>query len=416
MRFLALDFETNGLPCDKLRPCGAFPTQVSVDAFVPSTGEIVHLYDSFIRGALDVSPWVLQYTPVTLELLDRAPHPDDVATALAQLWQEGDIIVAHNAQFDLDTVLPKIAAPTHPFLTGPSICSKQESWVRRSVGKQPSLADLCGVMKVSFCANSAHDATYDTKVLARCIKAAHDCNRTWSLRVPKTPSQTLHTWVGGTPPVPQTIVDRRVLISREPVEPTAPEDEILRFGRHRGVSFSTALQEHKDFCRYMLGINNPMHNQIPKFITWLRANQCSTCSGLGCAGHAPTPTEALPPPTTTISAQSAASAASEAAQVATAPETQRPVKKRKRKPELPISDSEIVTWGEHEGKTFLEAFNEDRDYCTQYSLYKSNRKVKHRFSDWVTTMICRVTGKPPEECHCKFCERELAVLQGNSEP
>ena len=140
MRFLALDFETNGLPWDKLRPCGAFPTQVSVDAFVPSTGEIAHLYDSFIRGAIDVSAWVLQNTPVTLELLDRAPHPDDVATALAQLWQEGDIIVAHNAQFDLDTVLPKIAAPTHPFLTGPSICSKQEPWVRMSVGKQPSPA------------------------------------------------------------------------------------------------------------------------------------------------------------------------------------------------------------------------------------------------------------------------------------
>ena len=49
MRFLALDFETNGLPCDTwLLPCPAFPTQVSVDAFVPSTGEIVHLYDSLI--------------------------------------------------------------------------------------------------------------------------------------------------------------------------------------------------------------------------------------------------------------------------------------------------------------------------------------------------------------------------------
>ena len=45
MRYLAIDFETNGRPCDRVGPCGAFPTQVSVTAFVPSTGKVLHLYD-----------------------------------------------------------------------------------------------------------------------------------------------------------------------------------------------------------------------------------------------------------------------------------------------------------------------------------------------------------------------------------
>ena len=45
-RYLIIDFETNGKTCDKVMPMGAFPTQVSVDAFDPETGEVHHLYDS----------------------------------------------------------------------------------------------------------------------------------------------------------------------------------------------------------------------------------------------------------------------------------------------------------------------------------------------------------------------------------
>ena len=107
MRFLALDFETNGKPNDRLRPCGAFPTQVSVDAFVPETNEVVHLYDSFIHGAEDLSDWVLANTPVTHDLLEVAPWAAEVSLALADLWREGDIIVCHNATFDLGAALPR---------------------------------------------------------------------------------------------------------------------------------------------------------------------------------------------------------------------------------------------------------------------------------------------------------------------
>ncbi len=46
MRYLCIDFETNGRPNDWVLPCGAFPTQVSVTACVPATREMTHLYDS----------------------------------------------------------------------------------------------------------------------------------------------------------------------------------------------------------------------------------------------------------------------------------------------------------------------------------------------------------------------------------
>ena len=339
MRFLALDFETNGLPCDKLRPCGAFPTQVSVDAFVPSTGEIVHLYDSFIRGALDVSPWVLQYTPVTLELLDRAPHPDDVATALAQLWQEGDIIVAHNAQFDLDTVLPKIAAPTHPFLTGPSVCSKQEPWVRMSVGKQPSLADLCATLDVPFCGSDAHDATYDTKILACCLKAAHERNRTWSLRTPKS-QITLHACLG-MPPSPQ--VDRRVKIPKEPLN---PGDELFVMGKHKGYCFRDVRDADDGYTYYAETITKPF-GQMARFKKWLQDSQCPTCKKHFC--HCKS---------------------------------------------LPLDTSmynDVLTFERCKGMTYQEAAIQNRGYCIGFhmNLNKAkSSKPQRRFHEWIGATLC----------------------------
>jgi DNA polymerase III alpha subunit (gram-positive type) len=173
MRYLCLDFETNGRPQDWVRPCGAFPTQVSVTAFVPATDEVTQLYDSFIYGAESLSDWVESNTPVRLKLLETGQSGDEVSAALAALWQEGDIVVAHNAQFDLRTVLSKIAWFDHPFFANPSICTMCQPWARKITGKQPTMSKLCGFFKVPYTAKSAHDARYDSKALACCMKAIH---------------------------------------------------------------------------------------------------------------------------------------------------------------------------------------------------------------------------------------------------
>ena len=242
MRYLAIDFETNGRPNDCVLPCGAYPTQVSVTAFVPSSGEVTHLYDSFIRGARSLSDWVVEHTPVTLDVLWGAPPAVEVSAALVELWQEGDIVVAHNATFDLGVVLPKIANADHPFLTAPRVCTMREGWTRFACGKQPGLADLCKFLGVPFRPAEAHDATYDTMTLARCLKAAHERGCSWSVKVPAAPPQP----TGG---------------------------DVLKFGKHCGQTFDWVCKHDRGYCDWFLEAETGTRTgNAMRFSKYLKAN------------------------------------------------------------------------------------------------------------------------------------------------
>ena len=187
MKYIIVDFETNGRPCDRVLPKGGYPTQVSVEGFDPLTGEVTHLYDSFVRGALSLSQWVQDNTSVTLEKLKDAPAPCEVSQALADLWEEGDIVVAHNVGFDLDLVLPHIAGPTHPLLNAPAIDTMRERWAMQAFNKLPKLKELCARLEVHFEDSYAHDATYDAQALAKCMQAAHERGLTWTAKKRRPP-------------------------------------------------------------------------------------------------------------------------------------------------------------------------------------------------------------------------------------
>ncbi len=193
MKYIIIDFETNGKLGDRVLPKGGFPTQVSVEGFNPLTGEVTHLYDSFVRGAMSLSQWVQDNTPVTLDKLKDAPAPCEVSQALADLWEEGDIVVAHNVGFDLGTVLPHIAGPTHPLLNAPAIDTMHERWATQAFNKLPKLQELCAHLDVPFDYSSAHDATYDTQARAKCMQTAHERGLTWTVKKRRPPKH--YEWV-----------------------------------------------------------------------------------------------------------------------------------------------------------------------------------------------------------------------------
>jgi DNA polymerase III epsilon subunit-like protein len=103
-----------------------------------------------------------------------------VVKKLAAMLQDGDTIVAHNANFDMNTVLARTAqkikerehvevAGFDRILQAPRFCTMRCAYAR-SLAKQPSLELLCKHFQVELV--DAHDARADTRALAGCIAEA----------------------------------------------------------------------------------------------------------------------------------------------------------------------------------------------------------------------------------------------------
>ena len=109
VRYVCLDFETNGFPDDVCKPLpwSSYPIQVSRTAV--EGGEVIHLYDSHIRGAETFNPWVAKNVPITLSELKEAPALTNVIRDIAELLRPTDWIVAHNCRFDLETRVARTA-------------------------------------------------------------------------------------------------------------------------------------------------------------------------------------------------------------------------------------------------------------------------------------------------------------------
>jgi DNA polymerase III alpha subunit (gram-positive type) len=196
MRLLCIDFETNGFPtsgaprCDRPLPWSSYPIQVSMD-FV-ADGVITHAYDSIIRGATNLAPWVRDNVQITLEQIRAGKSWDRVVDDIAGLLLPGDVMVAHKAHFDLTVVymgtcsklglfaddrddygkideLQRESRLTAQKILGlPWICSMTDPNVKRIFsGKGPSLKKLCNHLDVELV--DAHNARADSAALAHCM-------------------------------------------------------------------------------------------------------------------------------------------------------------------------------------------------------------------------------------------------------
>ena len=182
-RYICLDFETNGFPTrgaerrDWPLPFSSFPIQISVD-IVEEGGEAFHAFDTTIHGATNFAPWVREHVPITLEQVRDGKALEEVIADLAELIQEGDTLVAHNAHFDLVQVLARTVTrlgitsdASEKVLAAPRFCTMRCAYSASVFPKWPSLADLCQHFGVAL--EGAHDARADSAALAACVAAAH---------------------------------------------------------------------------------------------------------------------------------------------------------------------------------------------------------------------------------------------------
>ena len=183
LRYVCLDFETNGFPINDCKPdCqpmpwSSYPIQVSLTAV--ESGEVVHLYDSCIQGAESFNPWVLQSVPITFKDLSKAPNLPKAIQEIAAVLRPTDWLVAHNARFDLETCLARTGQKAkiysenlHVILSLPRFCTMNCSYMRSVSPRRLALAFVCKHFGVDFGETAAHDAAYDSLKLAHCVAEA----------------------------------------------------------------------------------------------------------------------------------------------------------------------------------------------------------------------------------------------------
>ena len=186
-RYVCVDFETNGFSepgaprAEWTLPWSNFPTQISVD--IVEDGVVSHAYDAVISGATGLSAWARDNVRLTLPQIRAGTPFREIVRTLNALLRDGDTIVAHNASFDLDTVLSRTAQKLRErdgtefpgldrVLQAPRFCTMRCAYARGMCTgrKQPTLALLCKHFEVEL--TDAHDARADTRALAECVAEA----------------------------------------------------------------------------------------------------------------------------------------------------------------------------------------------------------------------------------------------------
>ena len=176
MRFLALDFETNGLRADPKQPLpwANYPVSVALWA-VGADRSICQLYSSKISGATSFNSWASEHHAFTPQDLVSEPDFEEVLGRLAAAVAKDDVLVCHNVDYDVFKVLAPMCRMQGldgaKLLELPRVCTCKDGWASTVLdGKWLSLGELCNCFGVTQ--TIAHTADGDAQALASCIAAA----------------------------------------------------------------------------------------------------------------------------------------------------------------------------------------------------------------------------------------------------
>jgi DNA polymerase-3 subunit epsilon len=107
---------------------------------------------------------------IAYDQLVGAPVWEAVANAVRNVLLRADVIVAHNADFDLPFIAGELARVglTPPDI--PSFCTMESGRWATFDGKSPRLEELCWTLDVPYDRKKAHGALYDVVVTLACLR------------------------------------------------------------------------------------------------------------------------------------------------------------------------------------------------------------------------------------------------------
>ncbi len=159
--YISFDLETTGLSCqfDEITEFGAVKI---------SRGEIVDRFQTFVKPSAPIPDAVVRLTHITNEMVRDAP---DIATVMPEIlaFFGDDVLVAHNAEFDIGFMNEALKKMGRPPLANPYIDSLPLARAMLKPMKSYRLGAIARAYKVSYDDEVAHRADYDAEVLGRVV-------------------------------------------------------------------------------------------------------------------------------------------------------------------------------------------------------------------------------------------------------
>ena len=138
-----------------------------VAAVIVRNGEIAEVFETLVNPLRPIPPFVTKLTNITWDMVRRAPTFNEVAPDLVEAL-EGNVFVAHNAEFDWRFVTTEISRTTGRRLSGRKLCTVRMARMMLPQLSRRSLDHVARYYGVEI--TSRHRAGGDALATARCLQ------------------------------------------------------------------------------------------------------------------------------------------------------------------------------------------------------------------------------------------------------
>lgn len=175
---LVFDTETSGL--------GAEDRPVELGFIRMDNGLETKAHSAILKSVTDIHPKASEVNGITMERIlaegkDPKEELEKFFNAFREVMQDGGIVVAHNASFDVK-MLNRLARDVNlesPLILSSVFCTMKNSTnqcqlepFRFGSWKYPKLSELADQLKVVYDSSVLHGAVQDCRLTARCYFAA----------------------------------------------------------------------------------------------------------------------------------------------------------------------------------------------------------------------------------------------------
>ncbi|MCR6107031.1 PolC-type DNA polymerase III [Salipaludibacillus agaradhaerens] len=165
--YVVFDVETTGLSA-------VYNTIIELAAVKVKNGEIIDKFESFANPHEKLSPLIIDLTGITDDMVENAPEVDDVLKDFHK-WMGDDILVAHNASFDMGFLNAGYHRIGYSKVPNPVIDTLELGRLLYPTFKNHRLNTLCKKFNIELV--SHHRAIYDAEATGHLLwKMVKDAN------------------------------------------------------------------------------------------------------------------------------------------------------------------------------------------------------------------------------------------------